>query len=138
MCPQHLPPGLGYGDYTSEWGISAPWPENGLSFGLGVALRVREHESISGGLGEVFWPGVSGCNFWVDPKNDLIVVFLTHAPLHRTTHRVDLRDAIYGGVQDECIQPRAPPYKLRARRIKSKEIKIKHKFHKRIGEKSNA
>ncbi|MGH1478577.1 MAG: serine hydrolase domain-containing protein [Geminicoccales bacterium] len=109
MCRQHLPPGVGYGDYTGELGIAAPWPENGLSFGLGVAVRVREHESIPGRLGEVFWPGVSGCNFWVDPKNDLIVVFLTHAPLHRTTHRIDLRDAIYSGMRDERVQPRAPP-----------------------------
>jgi len=109
MCRQHLPPGVGYGDYTGELGISAPWSENGMSFGLGVAVRVREHESIEGGLGEFFWPGVSGCNFWVDPKNDLIVVFLTHAPLHRTTHRIELRDAIYGGMRDDHVQPRAPP-----------------------------
>lgn len=111
MCRRHLPSSVGYGDYTGELGISAPWPENGLSFGLGVAVRVREHESIPGGLGEFFWPGVSGCNFWVDPKDDLIVVFLTHAPLHRTTHRIELRDAIYGGMQVERVQPRAPPYK---------------------------
>ena len=109
MCQQHLPSGLGYGDYTGELGISAPWPENGLSFGLGVAVRVREHAGIPGGLGEFFWPGVSGCNFWVDPKNDLVAVFLTHAPLYRTTHRIELRDAIYSGMQDERVKPRGPP-----------------------------
>lgn len=109
MCQQHLPPGVGYGDYTGELGISAPWPKNGLSFGLGVAVRVRAHDDIPGGLGEFSWPGVSGCNFWVDPANDLSVVFLTHAPAHRTTHRVELREAIYGGMQKEHVQPRAPP-----------------------------
>ena len=109
MCRQHLPPGVGYGDYTGELGISAPWPKNGLSFGLGLAVRVRDHEGLPGGLGEFSWPGVSGCNFWVDPKHDLIVVFLTHAPLHRTTHRIELRDAIYRGLQDEHVKQRGPP-----------------------------
>ena len=109
MCRRHLPSGVGYGDYTGELGISAPWPENGLSFGLGVAVRVRDQADIPGGLGEFFWPGVSGCNFWVDPKQDLIVVFLTHAPLHRTTHRIELRDAVYSGLQDENVTLRGPP-----------------------------
>ena len=98
MVQQSLPSTISYGEYTAALGISAPWSKNGLSFGLGFAVRTDERESIPGGLGEFFWPGVSGANFWVDPKNNLIVVFLTHAPLHRTTHRAQLRNAVYGGL----------------------------------------
>jgi CubicO group peptidase (beta-lactamase class C family) len=87
-----------YGTYTEALGISAPWEKNGLSFGLGLAVRIEEIAGIPGGMGECSWPGVSGCNFWADRKNRLVVVFLTHAPLHRTTHRVQLRQAIYGGL----------------------------------------
>lgn len=102
MCQPSLAADVTYGQYTESLGISAPWAKNGLSFGLGVAVRTTELEGIPGGLGECSWPGVSGANFWVDPKNDLIVVFLTHAPLHRTTHRVQLRNAIYSGIDSSA------------------------------------
>ena len=98
MLKQHLPEGAGYGEFTPMLGITAPLPANGLGFGLGFAVRVRETAETPGGTGEFFWPGVSGCNFWVDPKNDLITVFLTHAPKHRREHRVGLRNAVYAGM----------------------------------------
>lgn len=95
----HLPSDLTYGGYTEKLGITAPWPRNGLGFGLGVAVRTTETHDIPGGLGEVFWPGVSGANFWIDPKNELIAVFLTHAPEHRGEHRTGLRNAVYTGLK---------------------------------------
>ena len=75
MLDQHLPPDVAFGEYTAALGITAPWPPNGLGFGLGFAVRLKEVDETPGGVGEFFWPGVSGCNFWVDPKNDLITVF---------------------------------------------------------------
>lgn len=101
MCQDYLPENVGYGTYTAALGITAPWPENGLGFGLGFAVRTEVTEHLPGGIGEVLWPGVSGANFWVDPENDLIVVFLTHAPDHRATHRIELRNAIYAGLKEE-------------------------------------
>ncbi|WP_136443180.1 serine hydrolase domain-containing protein [Pacificoceanicola onchidii] len=98
MVQQHLPSNVSFGEYTPALGITAPWPPNGLGFGLGFAVRLEEVEETPGGVGEFFWPGVSGCNFWVDPENDLIVVFLTHAPDYRTEHRVGLKRAIYAGL----------------------------------------
>lgn len=98
MTTPGLASNIRYGEYTESFGVCAPWKKNGLSFGLGLAVRTDEHKSIPGGVGEFFWPGVSGANFWVDPENELIVVFLTHAPLHRTDHRQQLREAIYGGI----------------------------------------
>jgi len=103
MCEPSLPTDVIYGEYTASLGISAPWRQNGLSFGLGLAVRTEKIEGISGGLGECSWPGVSGANFWVDPENDLVVVFLTHSPLHRTTHRIQLRQAIYSGINETPI-----------------------------------
>ncbi|MEM8571547.1 MAG: serine hydrolase domain-containing protein [Pseudomonadota bacterium] len=97
MLQQHLPPDVTFGDYTSALGITAPWPLNGLGFGLGFAVRLKEVEDMPGGIGEYFWPGVSGCNFWIDPKADLITVFLTHAPDYRTEHRIGLKRAVYAG-----------------------------------------
>lgn len=98
MLRDHLPEDVGDGDYTDTLGITAPTPENGLGFGLGMAVRTRRVPDIPGGMGEFLWPGVSGANFWVDPERDLTVVFMTHAPDHRAQHRIDLRRAVYAGL----------------------------------------
>ena len=62
-------------------------------------MRLKEVADVPGGVGEFFWPGVSGCNFWVDPKAELIAVFLTHAPDYRTEHRIGLKRAVYAGLK---------------------------------------
>ena len=58
------------------------WPNiNGYGFGLGVAVR---RETGAGGAvsskGEFHWAGATGTYFWVDPSEDLAVVFMAHAP----------------------------------------------------------
>lgn len=104
MTRNHLPVDVGYGAYTATLGTTAPWEANGLGFGLGLAVRTaRRSSKLPGGLGEMLWPGVSGANFWVDPENTLIAVLLTHAPDHRTQHRIDLRNAVYAGLT-KCEQ----------------------------------
>ena len=54
---------------------------NGYGFGLGVA--VRRGAGISGvnsSRGEFHWAGSTGTYFWVDPAEELAVVFMAHAP----------------------------------------------------------
>ena len=54
---------------------------DGFGFGLGVA--VREHTGIAGvpgTPGEFLWSGAQGTMFWVDPKEELAVVFLASTP----------------------------------------------------------
>jgi CubicO group peptidase (beta-lactamase class C family) len=58
------------------------WPNiNGYGFGLGVAVR---RETGGGGAtsskGEFHWAGATGPYFWVDPAEELAVVFMAHAP----------------------------------------------------------
>ncbi len=105
MLRDYLPADVGYGSYTGGLGITAPTPENGLGFGLGFAVRTERRNhlpgGLAGGLGEFLWPGVSGANFWVDPENDLIAVFLTHAPEHRGQHRIGFRNAVYAGLKQD-------------------------------------
>ncbi|USG62418.1 beta-lactamase family protein [Sneathiella marina] len=101
MLQNHLPDEVRFGANTSSLGITAPVPEAGLGFGLGLAVRTRYSSNPKGFSGEYFWPGVSGTNFWVDPENDLIFVFMTHAPEHRNQHRIDLRNLVYGSFQQD-------------------------------------
>ena len=58
------------------------WPNiNGYGFGLGVAVR---RQAGAGGMtssaGEYHWAGATGPYFWVDPSEELAVVFMAHAP----------------------------------------------------------
>jgi CubicO group peptidase (beta-lactamase class C family) len=53
----------------------------GYGFGLGVAVRTTAGISpMLGSVGEFNWPGMSGTNWWADPREQLAVVFMSHAP----------------------------------------------------------
>lgn len=46
--------------------------------GLGVVKMVL--------IGDFFWSGVTGTNFWIDPQQELIAILLMQAPLQRLHH----------------------------------------------------
>jgi len=53
----------------------------GYGFGLGVAVRrVAGLAGVTSSPGEFHWAGSTGTYFWVDPVEDLVVVFMAHAP----------------------------------------------------------
>jgi len=53
----------------------------GYGFGLGVAVRRQDGVSpINGSAGDYHWGGAYGTFFWVDPKENLAVVFMAHTP----------------------------------------------------------
>ena len=52
-------------------------------YGFGLGLAVRTTPGIArtmGSVGEFSWPGASGTNWWADPKEELVVVFMAHSP----------------------------------------------------------
>jgi CubicO group peptidase (beta-lactamase class C family) len=52
-------------------------------FGFGLGLAVRTTPGIvrmMGSVGMFSWPGASGTDWWVDPKEELAVVYLSAAP----------------------------------------------------------
>jgi CubicO group peptidase (beta-lactamase class C family) len=50
-------------------------------FGLGVAVRTTPGVvRMMGSVGQFSWPGASGTDWWVDPKEELAVVYLSAAP----------------------------------------------------------
>ncbi|WKA26713.1 serine hydrolase domain-containing protein [Bradyrhizobium roseum] len=55
-----------------------PGPSSG--FGLGFAVRTEPPPNTSWPLGEYRWDGAGGSFYFVDPKDDLLVVFMVHAP----------------------------------------------------------
>ena len=54
---------------------------DGFGFGLGVAVRTQAGVAgVPGTPGEFLWSGATGTMFWVDPKEEMAVVFLANTP----------------------------------------------------------
>ncbi len=97
MTADHLPPDVAYGPSARDLiGTGAPLPELGQGFGLGVAVRKATGMSpLPGSIGDYFWGGLYGTSFWVDPAEQMIVVFMMQAPEQRTYYRQLIRHLVY-------------------------------------------
>jgi CubicO group peptidase (beta-lactamase class C family) len=74
-------------------------PGAGFAFGLGFAVRKDAGVSpYAGSVGELNWGGAGGTYFWVDPKEDMFVVFMMQSPKQRVYYRGLLKDMIYAAV----------------------------------------
>ncbi len=54
------------------------FPGRGMGFGLGFSL-VEDDTVQRPGAGTFSWWGIAGTEFWVDPKNDLFMVFMVQS-----------------------------------------------------------
>ena len=89
---QMAPPGA-----FSEAGYSGI----GFSIGCGVNINVAKTR-LPGTLGEFFWGGAASTAFWIDPKEELAVVFMTQVmgTDARLTLRRDLRTLAYSAMTE--------------------------------------
>ncbi len=71
----------------------------GFSIGCGVNIDVAKTR-LPGTLGEFFWGGAAATAFWIDPKEELAVVFMTQVigSEVRLTLRRDLRTLVYAAM----------------------------------------
>lgn len=74
----------------------------GYGFGLGVAVRYEAGGSaMIGSAGDYYWSGVYGTYFWVDPAEQLSVVFMAAIPsLLRQRFRQLTRALVYQAIVD--------------------------------------
>jgi CubicO group peptidase (beta-lactamase class C family) len=71
----------------------------GFGFGLGFAVRKDAGISpLAGSVGEFNWGGAGGTYFWVDPKEDMFVVFMMQSPKQRVPYRAVLKSMVYAAV----------------------------------------
>jgi CubicO group peptidase (beta-lactamase class C family) len=73
----------------------------GFSIGCGVNIDVAKTR-LPGTLGEFFWGGAASTAFWIDPKEQLAVVFMTQVmgTDARLTLRRDLRTLVYSAMTE--------------------------------------
>ena len=77
----------------------------GFSLGCGVNVDVAKTR-LPGSLGEYFWGGAAATAFWIDPKEELTVVFMTQvigSPA-RLTLRRDLRTLVYSAMTESFAE----------------------------------
>jgi CubicO group peptidase (beta-lactamase class C family) len=66
-----------------------------FGFGLGLAVRTTPGVvRLMGSVGQFTWPGASGTDWWVDPKEELAVVYLSAAPGPARWHYRQLINAL--------------------------------------------
>jgi CubicO group peptidase (beta-lactamase class C family) len=102
MTSNHLPADVSYGAFTMELGLSAPLPEYGQGYGLGVGVRQEAGRAVvPGSVGDFFWGGATGPYFWVDPHEQLIAILMMQVPdmQVRTRYRSLLRNLVYQALQ---------------------------------------
>jgi CubicO group peptidase (beta-lactamase class C family) len=62
-------------------------PGDGYGFGLGFAVRREPGVSgHTGSAGDYSWGGAFGTYFWVDPKEEMAVVWMAQTPLAQLRH----------------------------------------------------
>jgi CubicO group peptidase (beta-lactamase class C family) len=71
----------------------------GVGFGLGFAVTLDEVWSGSIAAGDYYWGGAASTIFWVDPKEDLVVVFMTQLmPSGAFNFRGQLKSLVYSAI----------------------------------------
>jgi CubicO group peptidase (beta-lactamase class C family) len=74
----------------------------GYTFGLGFAVRQSDGiAGVPGRQGQFMWAGYGGTYFWVDPAEQLAVVFMSAAPsINRAAHRRLVQTLVHSAIVD--------------------------------------
>lgn len=101
MTANHLPGGADLPRLSRSMFSEANY--EGVGFGLGFATTLAPASTLTpGSAGDFFWGGAASTFFWVDPREDLIVLFLTQLlPSSAYPVRRQLRTLVYSAIT-EC------------------------------------
>jgi CubicO group peptidase (beta-lactamase class C family) len=99
MTRNHLPGGRDLTDCSI--GMFSEVEQAGTGFGLGFSVLLDPVRAGGGSAGSYAWGGAASTIFWIDPAEDLIVVFMTQLFPSRTfDFRGQLRSIVYGALAD--------------------------------------
>ena len=100
MRMNHLPTG----DDLASMGqaVFSETRYEGIGFGLGWSVVLDPARAqVSGSVGELAWGGLASTAFWIDPDEDLAVIFLTQLiPSSSYPVRRELRSLVYQALVD--------------------------------------
>ena len=100
MRANHLPGGRDLADLSVSMFSEAPF--RGVGFGLGFAVTTDvARTGLAGSPGEYWWGGAASTAFWIDPVEDVSVVFLTQfMPSSLYPIRRELRTMVNAAILD--------------------------------------
>ena len=101
-----LPDGKFMTDMVAGEGLFTEAGYNGVGFSIGCGVTLDTSKTrLPGTPGEYFWGGAAATAFWIDPKEDLTVVFMTQVmgSEARLTLRRDLRTLIYSALTESRV-----------------------------------
>lgn len=76
-------------------------PRPGYGFGLGFAVRKDAGVADEpGSVGEYYWAGFGGTFFWIDPKEELIAIWMAQGPGQRDHYRRIFKNLVLQAVVD--------------------------------------
>jgi CubicO group peptidase (beta-lactamase class C family) len=88
-------------DHLGSAIVPGPYYLPGPGYGFGLGFAVRRDAGVhfaNSSPGEYNWGGAGGTAFWVDPKEQMFVVFMMQSPKQRLHYRPLLRDMIYAAI----------------------------------------
>jgi CubicO group peptidase (beta-lactamase class C family) len=77
---------------TSAWAQVLP--------GLGFAVRTGGGAGELGSVGEYSWGGLGGTYFWIDPKEEMIAVWMAQGPGQREHYRRLFKSLVLQAIAD--------------------------------------
>jgi CubicO group peptidase (beta-lactamase class C family) len=89
-------------DHTAGVITPGPYYLPGPGYGFGLGFAVRKEQGVAptpGSVGDYNWGGAGGTYFWVDPKENMFVVFAMQSPRNRVAFRQVLRDMVYAAIE---------------------------------------
>jgi CubicO group peptidase (beta-lactamase class C family) len=76
---------------------------DGVGFGLGFASTIDAVASGTVGEGDFYWGGYASTHFWVDPAEELFVIFMTQLiPSSTFNFRGQIRNIVYGAIDESA------------------------------------
>ncbi len=102
MTLNHLPGGKELMDLSRS--LFSEAGNEGLGFGLGFAVVMDRAKTLTpGSVGEYFWGGAASTAFWIDPVEELIVLFMTQfIPSSTYPVRKELRTLVYSALTESA------------------------------------
>ena len=100
MTLNHLPGGKDLTELSRS--LFSEATNAGIGFGLGFAVtQDLARNLIAGSTGEYYWGGAASTAFWIDPSENLTVVFMTQfMPSSFYPIRRELRTLVYAAIDD--------------------------------------
>lgn len=100
MTSNHLPGGQDLTQLSRSLFSEAAY--QGIGFGLGFSVTLNPAKTlVAGSVGEYAWGGAATTSFWIDPREEMICIFMTQVlPSSAYPIRRELRAMVYAALND--------------------------------------